>query len=200
MTIYLSRKRKVTISMIDYILKMFSLLPEKTQQRIMKGKTTPAGENLFTVNENNPVKVSDKNRVLVHSSTAQLLFLGKRARPDVQTPVAFLCTRVKVSDEDDSKKLERVMGYLYGTLYISLILGTDNSGNIYCWKDGAHVVHQYMKLHTGLVMSFGHGAALSESLKQKVNTISSTETNTVVISDGMPKNMWVFYFTRSQGK
>ena len=49
-------------------------------------------------------------------------------------------------------------------------------------------------------MSFGHGAALSESLKQKVNTISSTETNTVVISDGMPKNMWVFYFTRSQGK
>ena len=49
-------------------------------------------------------------------------------------------------------------------------------------------------------MSFGHGAALSESLKQKVNTISSTETNTVVISDGMPKNMWVLYFTIAQGK
>ena len=145
MTIDLSQKGKVIISIIGYILKMFSLLPEKIQQDISKGKTTPASENLFTVNEENPVKLSEKDRVLVHSSTAQLLFLGKRARPDVQTPVAFLCTRVKVSDEDDSKKLERVMGYLYGTLYISLILGTDNSGNIYCWKDGAHAVHQYMK-------------------------------------------------------
>ena len=106
--------------------------------------------------------------MLVHSSTAQLLFLGKRARPDVQTPVAFLCTRVKVSDEDDYKKLEGVMGYLYGTLYIPLILGTDKSGNIYWWKDGAHTVHQDMKGHTGLVMPFGHGAALSASLKKNI--------------------------------
>ena len=77
------------ISMIDYILKMFSLLPEKMQQDIMKGKITLASENLFRVNEENPVKLSDKDRVLVHSSTAQLSFLGKRARPDVHTPVAF---------------------------------------------------------------------------------------------------------------
>ena len=136
--------------------------------------------------------------MLVHSSTARLLFLGKRARPDVQTPVAFLCTRVKVSDEGDYKKLERVMGYLYGKLYIPLILGTDNIVNIYWWKDGAHVVHQYMKVHTGIVMSFGHGAALSVSLKQRINTMSFIETETVEISDGIPKNMWLLYFTRSQ--
>ena len=52
------------------------------------------------------------------------------------------------------------MGYLYGTLYIPLILGTDNIGNIYWWKDGAHAVHQDMKGNTGLVMSFRHGAAI----------------------------------------
>ena len=118
----------------------------------------------------------------------------------MQTPVAFLCTRVKVSDEDDYKKLERVMGYLYGTLYIPLILCTDKSGNIYWWNDGAHAVHQDTKGHTGLVMSFGHGAALSASLKQKINTMSYTETETAAISDGTLKNMWVLYFTRAQGK
>ena len=70
---------------------------------------------MFTVNKENPVKLSDKDRVLVHSSNARFLFLGKRARPDVQTPVAFLCTRVKVYDEDDYNKLEQVMEYMYGT-------------------------------------------------------------------------------------
>ena len=81
-----------------------------------------------------------------------------------------------------------------------MILGTDNIGNIYWWKDGAHVVHQYMKVHTGIVMLFGHGAALSVSLKQRINTMSFIETETVEISDGIPKNMWVLYFTRAQGK
>ena len=113
MTIDLTRKGKVMILMIEYILRMFELLPEKMQRDIKKGKTTPAGDNLFTVNEENPVSLNKKDRVLVHSTTVRLLFLGKRSRPDIQTVIAFLCTRVKVADEDDYKKLEKVMGYLY---------------------------------------------------------------------------------------
>ena len=38
MNIDISRKGKVMISMIDYILKVFSLLPDKMQQDIRKGK------------------------------------------------------------------------------------------------------------------------------------------------------------------
>ena len=86
--------------------------------------------------------------MLVHSSTARLLFLGKRARPDIQIMIAFLCTRV-----NDYKKLERVMTYLYATLYMPLILGTDKSRNIYWYKDGAHAVHPNMRGHTGLVIT-----------------------------------------------
>ena len=73
--------------MIEYILIMFSLLPEKMQHNIKKGKITPASENLLKLNKDSPVVLSEKDRVLVHSSTAWLLFLGKRACPDVQTPV-----------------------------------------------------------------------------------------------------------------
>ena len=73
--------------------------------------------------------------MIVHCGTAQLLFLGKRARPDIQTVVAFLCTRVKVADNNDYKKFVRVMAYLYITLYMPLILGTDDSGNIQWYKD-----------------------------------------------------------------
>ena len=165
MTIDLSRKGKVMISMIEYILRIFELLPEKMQRDIKKGKITPAGDNLFTVNEEDPVLLEEKDRTLVHSSTARLLFLGKRARPDIQIVIAFLCTRVKVADEDDYKKLERVMAYLYATLYMPLILGVDGSGNIYWYKDGAHAVHTDMRGHTELVMTLGCGAVLSASWK-----------------------------------
>ena len=67
MTIDLSRKGKVMISMIEYILWMFELLPEKIQRDIKKGKTTPAGDNLFTVNEEDPVLLNEKDRVLVRA-------------------------------------------------------------------------------------------------------------------------------------
>mmetsp|Transcript_51838 Transcript_51838/g.58801 ORF Transcript_51838/g.58801 Transcript_51838/m.58801 type:complete len:314 (+) Transcript_51838:3-944(+) len=105
---------------------------------------------------------------------------------------------VKVADEDDYKKLQRVMAYLYATLYLPLILGVDGSGNIYWYKDGAHAVHADMKGHTGLVMTLGCGAVLSASWKQKINSLSSTETETIAISDGMPRNMWCLYFTEAQ--
>ena len=53
-------------------------------------------------------------------------------------------------------------------------------------------------------MSYGNVAALSVSLKQKINTLSSTgietKTETVAISDGMPKNKWVLYLTIVQGE
>ena len=138
---------------------------------------------------------------MVHSSTARLLFLGKRARPDIQKVGIFLCTRVKVADVDDYKKLEQVMIYLYVTLYMPLILGTDKNGNIQWYKDGAHAVHPDMRGHTGLVMTYGHRAVMSASWKQKINTMSSTETETetVVISVGMPENMWTLYFIKGQG-
>ena len=129
------------LSMIDYIKQMFELLPEKMQKDVKKGKTSPASDNLFMVNKENPVLLDKKDRVLVHSSsTVGLLFLGKRARPDIQTVIAFLCTRVKIADKDDYKKLERVIAHIYVTLYMPLILGTDESGNIYWYKDGAHAV------------------------------------------------------------
>ena len=141
------------ISMIEYIIRMFELLPEKMQRDIKKGKTNQATDNLFTVNEENPELLDEKDCVLVHSSTARLLFLEKRARPDIQTVIAFLCMRVKVADVDDYKMLERVMAYLYKTLYMPLILGTDKSGNIHWYKDGAHAVHPNMRGHTGLVIT-----------------------------------------------
>jgi hypothetical protein len=121
----------------------------------MRGeKQSPAQDHLFKVNEEDGVKLEEKNRAIVHCNTAKLLFLSQRARPDVQTATSFLCTREKKADTDDYKKIARVMQYLRATKYLPLILGADCSGNIYWYKDGAHAVHRDMRGHTSLIMTF----------------------------------------------
>ena len=58
-------------------------------------------DGLFKVNDKHPVKLNAEDKIVLHINTARLLFLGKRARPDIQTGVSFICTRVKDPDEDD---------------------------------------------------------------------------------------------------
>jgi hypothetical protein len=44
--------------------------------------------------------------------TVKLLYLAKRARPDILTVVMFLCMRVQNATVQDRSKLDRVLGYL----------------------------------------------------------------------------------------
>ena len=130
---------------------------------------------------------------------AKLLFAAKRARPDLQTAIAFLCTRVKSPDLDDWKKLIRVLSYLRDTIFLPLVLGSDGSGNMYWYVDASFAVHNNMRSHTGAMMTFGNGAAISMSTKQKLNTKSSTEAELVGVDDALPFNIWAMYFLKEQG-
>ena len=47
---------------------------------------------------------------------ANLLFLSNRARPDIHPTIAFLTTRVRNTDKEDWKKLQRVLSYLDATI------------------------------------------------------------------------------------
>ena len=61
---------------------------------------------------------------------AKLLFVGKRARPDIMVTIAFLTTRVSKSDEDDWKKLERLMSYVHNTLNLKLTLSAESMSSV----------------------------------------------------------------------
>ena len=136
---------------------------------------------------------------LFHSLVAKILFLCKRARPDVQTAVAFLCTRVKSPDVDDMKKLRRLVCYLRCTKALCLTLEADNLQVVKWWVDASFAVHQDMRSHTGGVLSLGKGAVYSVSTRQKLNTKSSTEAELVGVDDVMPMLLWTRQFMEGQG-
>ena len=156
MRIDFSSKDKVIFTMYEYINSILDTLPDD-----MKGfSATPARQHLFKVNDE-CAKLDVATSELFHHYTAQLLFLAKRARPDLQTAVAFLCTRVTFPDTDDYKKLACVMKYLQQFPHLPLILGSDGKGNIYWSVDAAFAVHNDMRGHTGAHMSLGQGTIRS---------------------------------------
>jgi hypothetical protein len=160
MTIDYREDGAVKITMIDYINNLLEELPAD-----MKGRApSPAANHLFQVNNTDPKKLDTSEADKFHRNVAKLLFLSKRARPDIQTAVAFLCTRVKEPDLDDYKKLTRVMRYLRGTKILPLRLKADDSGAIKWWVDGSFAVHHDMKSQTGGTVSLGKGSPFSTSV------------------------------------
>jgi len=187
---------RVQISMGDYVDEMLKSLPEG-----MAGESsTPAGNHLFTVNPD-AVALSTSESDMFHHYVAKLLFLCKRARPDIQTAVAFLSTRVKAPDQDDLKKLGWTMRYLWFTQHIPLTLEADDAGVIdpRWWVDASFATHSDMRSHTGGIMSMGKGAICASSKRQRINTKSSTEAELVGVNDVLPQILWTRYFLEAQG-
>ena len=61
----------------------------------MKGESaTPATQHFFDIAEDK-TKLSQADADLSHHFVAQLLYISKRAHPDIQQTVSFMCTRVR---------------------------------------------------------------------------------------------------------
>ena len=102
--------------MIEYMGKIIDDIPED-----IKGEpATPTAHHFFEIAED-ATKLSQAGANLLHHFVAQLLYLSKRSRPDIQLLVSFLCTRVRGPDTDDYKKIARVMKSSPGKVIFSMI-------------------------------------------------------------------------------
>ena len=99
-----------------------------------------------------------------HTTTAQGLFFStKRARPDIHTGIAFLCTQVQDPNEEDWEKIIQLMKYLNGTRNLVLTLHADKLNILKWYVDSSFAVHADFKSHTGVAMTMGKGAMMSMS-------------------------------------
>jgi uncharacterized protein YeaC (DUF1315 family) len=196
MTIDYSTSGRVQFTMLDYIDNMLNELPDDMSGTV----NTPAANHLFEVNPQG-VKLDKDKAEFFHTQVAKLLYLCKRARPDIHTAVAFLTTRVTAPDTDDYGKLRRCMRYLRGTKDLPLTLVTPPGPINITWSvDASFAVHPDMKSHTGATLSLGSGVLYSMSTRQKLNTKSSTEAELVGVDDAMSAVTWTRNFIEAQGQ
>jgi hypothetical protein len=195
MTLDYSEPGKVKIGMIDYITKMVEEFPIKFEPD--ETAPSPHTDDLFA--EGTSSHLDKKRAEEFHTAVAKGIFACKRARPDIQQVIAYLCTRVRHSNHDDWRKLLRLIQFLNGTKDDVLTLSAENLNVIKWYVDASFAVHPDFKSHTGAVMTYGQGAIQSISRKQKLNTRSSTESELVGVDDASTAILWTKLFMEAQG-
>ncbi|KAL7572191.1 hypothetical protein ACA910_005538 [Epithemia clementina (nom. ined.)] len=194
MNITFNPDRSVTIHMPTYLDEAINAFGEDVGGPV----ATPATKELFDESPTSPPLAPAKQERF-HSIVAKLLYVAHRGRPDLQPTIPYLCTRVAHSTAQDWEKLRRLLRYLKGTRKLTLTLGVDQFLTLQTWVDASYAVHADAKSHTGGATSFGRGAFCCKSIKQNLNTKSSTEAELVGISDYLPNTIWVRMFLEAQG-
>ena len=187
---------QVCIRMVEHVSEMINQVPGGIKKEAIS--KTPAGQDLFSRNENSP-KLCGEAKEGFHSNVAKGIFIVKRGRPDIQTAIAVLSTRVCDPSEEDLEKLRRVCRYLNGTKDLFLCLSIDDLNILKWYVDAAYAVHPDFKSHSGGVLLWGQGTIIVQSIKQKINTRSSTEAEIVAVDDLMNKIVWTKLFVEAQG-
>ena len=186
--------RTFSVDMSDQIMETVQAFGEKIEGTV----TSPAAKYLLNVPEDDEV-LDDERKDRFHSVVAKLLYIMKRARPDLEPAVAFLCTRVSKSSKSDWGKLRRVLQYAQGTKDDVRVIGATKLSDIFTFVDASYAVYDNMRGVTGGCMSMGIGMFHARSSKQKINTKSSTETELVGVSEYLPFNIWAVNFIKEQG-
>jgi len=190
---------RVKINMEKYIEGIIDVILMDEPDEQLKTVATPATNNLFKIRNEDGMKLSKTCSGIFHATVAKFLFVAKRARPDILLAVSFLTTRVKEPDNDDWKKLIRVLGYLRGTMSLCLTIICDRVNKLTWYVDGSYATHMDMRGQSGAVLMTGNCSVLFRSNKQKVNTRSSTETELIAVDDALLTIQWTRSFMKDQG-
>jgi hypothetical protein len=183
----------MTVDMMYYIDGMIEDFPYP----IKSIKTAPWTDKLMKVDVTSK-HLDVEKKAIFHTFTMKAMFLCKRGRPDVSPGVGFFTGRVKESREQDWMKLLKVLGFLKGTRDDVLTLEADDFQTLTWYVDATFAVHVDMRSQTGAIFTLGKGAIISDALKQKINSRSSTEAELIGVDDKVSKVLWSKRFIEYQ--
>jgi hypothetical protein len=147
-------------------------------------KAIPGGRETFQVTVDSE-SLNKEDAEWYHTITAKLLYLAKRARPDILTVVSFLCTRVTKPTVEDKKKLMHVLGYLHTTRSKVLTIAKRKGSRLEMYVDAAYGLHEKGESHSGTIVLFGGVVVYVSSKKQKCIAKSPTDAEVVALSDNI---------------
>jgi hypothetical protein len=168
----------ITIDMVFYLEQILNGIKGLNRQSL------PGMRNVFQV-DNDAALLTSEEAGIFHTITAKLLYLAKRARPDILTVISFLCTRVKEPTVEDNGKLQHLLGYLLGTRGKVLTINKPRDDQLMMYVDAAYALHEKGESHSGVVIALGGVVVFVSSKKQKCVAKSPTDAEVIALSDNI---------------
>jgi hypothetical protein len=168
----------IIIDMVFYLEKILDGIKGLNRQSL------PGTRNVFQVDKD-AVLLTSEEAGFFHTITAKLLYLAKRARPDILTVISFLCTRVKEPTVEDNDKLRHLLGYLHGTRGQVLTINKPRDDQLVMYVDAAYALHEKGESHSGVVIALGGVVVFVSSKKQKCVAKSPTDAEVIALSDNI---------------
>ena len=166
----------------------------------VKGKSkNPHDSHLFSCAVDNVMPVDAPTSKWMHSTLMRILYVAKRGRPDLLTACSFLATRVNVFTTQDYDKLMKILHYMNHVPTKWVVLSIGDKPSVRCFVDASYATHHDMKSHTGYVLAIGNAPVLFRSVKQKLNSKSSTEAELYALSEASSDVLWFKHLLESLG-
>ena len=81
----------------------------------------------------------------------------------------------------------------------TITLHGNGTSNVNWWVESSHSTYSNLHRHSGFCATLSKGMIVLSSLKQKLNTQSSTKTELITANDSMPILLWMNNFLHAQG-
>ena len=160
--------------------------------------STPATPTLL-LDDGDRKLLSEKDSNYYHSISAKALYLGLHTRPDILLAASVLVRKVAAPTVSDLLKLKRVQKYLNKYPDIPFHINTVSINGVEAHIDASFAGHSDFRSHTGVAIVIGTTPIWIKSKRQRINTVNSTESEIVALSDQMYSAILVSDFLVSQG-
>ena len=161
-----------------------------------QGKTakTPAGNDLVTEDSGEEAtKLNDKEKKLYLSLIMSLMYLARLTRSDILFATTYLATKSISPSRGDLRKAKRIVKYISGTMSVGVTYLYKNNMELMVHADASHLLHPEGYGHTGIIITVGDSIVYARSSKQKMQTLSSTESELIALQEASTLVVWMRY-------
>jgi len=151
----------------------------------LKDYVTPSTNNLLSDLVTDPNCEATFQESVIHY-VYSLSYIAQRTRPDILFPVNAMATAVSKPPKVIIKHLDRAFGYLSNTVSKGILLGAKDT-TLTVMADASFGIHRDGKSHSGILIFMDNSILLAKSVKQKLVTLSSTESELDCLSDGLQR-------------
>jgi hypothetical protein len=96
-------------------------------------------------------------------------------------------------------KALRVVKYIKGTPTVGICYYNDSSLELKIHADASHLIHPEGYGHTGIVITLGRSVVFARSVKQRMQTLSSTESELLALQEASTYVVWMRHLMHELG-